>query len=155
MSDEKLYHYTGCGLDNVWLIDGYRVVETDYGAGVAIDRADELHHVIAKAIIDRPTPLRGQDVRFLRKILDLSQVDMGKLLGVDRATVIRWEKGRDKPVGMMADLALRQTYAARNDTGVIGSVIKTLQEADEQKHSVDYRAVFKSRNEGWQPAEAA
>lgn len=155
MSDEKLFHYTGCGLDNVWLVDGYRVTETDYGSGVAIDRADELHHVIAKAIIDRPTALLGQEARFLRKLLDLSQADMGKLLGVDRTTVIRWEKAREKPVGKMADLALRYTYAARNDMTLIGSVVKALQDADEQKHSVDYRAVFKSRNAGWQPAEAA
>ncbi len=52
----------------------------------------------------------------------------------------------------MADLAIRQTYAARIGEGLITDVIRELQEADEQQHGVDAKAVFSARNKGWQVA---
>jgi putative transcriptional regulator len=156
VSGEKLVQYTQCGLDDVWLANGYRVEETEYGRGLAIDHATELHHVIARAIINNPRPVRGKHARFLRVILELSQANLGKLLGVDRATVIRWEKARDKPLTLMADIAIRETYAARVVGGsLIASVIKELQEADEAQQGADYRAVFKTENSGWQESLAA
>ena len=156
MSGEKLFQYTQCGLDDVWLANGYRIVETEYGRGVAIENADELHQVIARAIIDNVRPIRGQDARFLRVTLELSQTDLGKLLGVDRATVIRWEKARQKALSLMADIAIRETYAARVDgRGLIANVIKELQQADEVKHGKEYRSVFETKNSGWRESIAA
>lgn len=31
-----MYHYTQCGLDNVWLENGYKVKKTAYGQAVAV-----------------------------------------------------------------------------------------------------------------------
>ena len=59
MSGEKPFHYTKSGLDDVWLANGYRVEMTEYGEGVAIDRAHELHQVIARAIVDSARPSSG------------------------------------------------------------------------------------------------
>ncbi len=149
MSGDKLFHYTKSGLDDVWLANGYRIETTEYGEGVAIDHALELHQVIARAIVDSARPILGQHARFLRVMLDLSQTDFGKLLGVDRATVIRWEKAREKPLGLMADIAIRETYAARAGRGLMADVIRQLQEADEKRHGHDYRSVFETKNSGW------
>jgi hypothetical protein len=32
-----LYHYQECGLDNVYLANGYREVETPYGPAVSVE----------------------------------------------------------------------------------------------------------------------
>jgi len=155
VSGEKLFHYTKSGLDDVWLANGYRVEMTEYGEGVAIDRAHELHQVIARAIVDSARPVLGQHARFLRIMLDLSQTDLGKLLGVDRATVIRWEKAREKPLALMADIAIRETYAARAGGSLIAGVIRQLQEADEKQHGREYRSVFETKNSGWRESSLA
>jgi len=149
VSDDGLFRYTQCGLDNIWLAGGFRVVETDYGRGFAVDNAQELHQVIARDIVDHPQPLRGQEARFLRSVLNLSQADMARLLGVDRTTVVRWEGARTKPLNLMADIAIRATYTARAGDSLIATVIRELQEAEAAKHSGGARVVFDARNSGW------
>jgi putative transcriptional regulator len=151
-----LFHYTQCGLDNVWLDGGVNVEETEYGRGFRIEHADELHDVIARAIINDSRPLRGQEARFLRVLLNLSQEAMAKALGVDRATIIRWERARDKALGTIQDIAVRTTYASRaKGDGFILSVIKDLQDADEKAHGEAYKQVFEANNMGWHEKRAA
>lgn len=156
MKQNDLFHYTQCGLDDVWLANGYHPEETEYGDGFRIDHADELHQTIAMSIINDKRPLRGQEVRFLRMAMNLSQESMAKALGVDRATVMRWERARDKALGVMQDIAVRTTYAARasGDEFLIG-VIRELQDADEAAHGEAYRAVFEANNRGWHLKKAA
>lgn len=151
-----LFHYIQCGLDNVWLTSGVETVETEYGKGFRVRDAGELHGAIAKAIANSTRALRGQEARFLRVQLNLSQEGMARLLGVDRATVIRWERAREKPLGRMQDIAVRMTYAARADgDDFLVSVIKELQDADEEAHGTGYRQVFESSNHGWREKIAA
>jgi DNA-binding transcriptional regulator YiaG len=153
MSAAKLFHYTQCGLDNVWLANGYRAERTPYGRGFAVERMAELHDAIARWIVDSPRPLRGQDVRYLRVMLDLSQADLGRLLGVNRATVIRWENAPRAPLGRVEDIAMRATWAARTDGGLVAATIRALQEADEARHGGRRRrAVFEARRKGWKLA---
>lgn len=93
---EKGYHYTGCGLDDVWLDGGVVFHDTPYGRGVSIMEVDDLHRVIGLRLADSLRKLRGKEVRFLRNELDLSQKALGDLLGVGDTTVARWESGRGK-----------------------------------------------------------
>jgi len=151
-----LFHYVQCGLDNVWLTSGVEVTETEYGKGFRISNAGELHEAIAKSIINGSRRLRGQEARFLRVLLNLSQEAMAKILGVDRATVIRWERSREKTLSMMQDIAVRTTYAARHKgDDFLLSVIKELQDADEESHGGAYRQVFEASNQGWREKRAA
>lgn len=153
---DDLFNYTQCGLDNVWLRGGVTKEETGYGGGFSVEHADELHHAIAKAIINENRPLRGQEARFLRVLLNLSQEAMAKALGVDRATVIRWERARDRALTTMQDIAVRTTYAARtNKDDFVLDVIRELQEADELAHGDAYRQVFEASNRGWHEKRAA
>lgn len=156
MKRNDLFHYTQCGLDDVWLANGFHLEKTDYDDGFRIDHADELHQRIAVSIINDKRPLRGQEVRFLRVAMNLSQESLAKALGVDRATVLRWERSREKALGVMQDIAVRTTYASRadGDEFLIG-VIKELQEADEAEHGDAYRAVFEANNRGWHLKKAA
>jgi DNA-binding transcriptional regulator YiaG len=153
MSTGKLFHFTQSGLDNVWLANGWRALKTPYGPSFTIERLDELHEALARFIVESPLPMRGQDARYLRVMLDLSQADMGKLLGVSRATVIRWESDPKAPLDRVHDIAVRATYAAHHDgASLIGATVKALQEADEARHGQAYRAVFEARRQGWRLA---
>jgi DNA-binding transcriptional regulator YiaG len=151
-----LFHYVQCGLDNVWLTSGVEVTETDYGKGFRISKAEELHEAIARSIINGPRHLRGQEARFLRVLLNLSQDAMAKILGVDRATVIRWERARERPLTMIQDIAVRTTYAARaTGDDFLLSVIKEMQDTDEKAYSDLPRQVFETSNQGWRVRQAA
>ena len=88
----QAYHYTECGLDNVF-IDGLEAVN---------DHADEptitipaiglLHKVIAESIINRPFKITGKELRFLRTEMGLTQDGLARILKVTNITVSRWER---------------------------------------------------------------
>ena len=87
-----MYHYRECGLPNVFLLNGYREVETAYGRGVSIEGVEELHMAIANTLVEEKPSLTGPEVRFIRKLLDLTQSQLAELLGVEDQSVRRWEK---------------------------------------------------------------
>jgi len=50
---ENWLHYTACGLDNVWLANGFTIKETKYGKGVSIDDVDGLHRLLASNLVEK------------------------------------------------------------------------------------------------------
>src|ERR1700738_5263066 len=79
---ETMYHYRECGLPNVYLVNGYRETETPYGRGVSIEDVEGLHMAIAQALVEEKPSLTGPEVRFIRKLLELTQTQLAQLLGV-------------------------------------------------------------------------
>lgn len=152
MSDEPLFHYTDSGLDWVFLANGYKIQETRYGTGVSIERADELHDVIALDIATLPFRLRGQEVRFLRSYLDMSQHEMGRLIGLSRSQVARIEAERDKPVTEAADRAARYFIALRRgEHDLADRLLELMNEIDRHKFAP---ASFKVEDGTWGPMAA-
>ena len=100
-----MYHYTECGLDNVWLSNGYRVKETAYGMAVSVEDVDGLHAVLATYLIQKRGRLTGKEFRFLRLVLRLSQDGLAKMLGVQDQSVSLWE--RTGKVPKSNDMVLR------------------------------------------------
>ena len=90
-----MYHYTDCGLNNVWLKNGYETYDTDYGEAVGIHDVEGLHKAIGLHLIANKPRLTGAEVRFLRIELDLSQKGLANLLGVTEQSVRGWEKHRN------------------------------------------------------------
>ncbi|MBF5094515.1 hypothetical protein F1643_08485 [Azospirillum sp. INR13] len=68
-----MHHYTMCGLDNVYLENGYVQKDTEDGPVVSIEDLDGLHRAIANDIADKKGRLTGRELRFLRSVLRLSQ----------------------------------------------------------------------------------
>ena len=87
-----MYHYTQCGLDNVWLANGYTEQKTPYGKGVSIDEADALHQILALELTKKVGRITGKEFRFLRVTLGMSQEGIGKLLGATDQSVSLWER---------------------------------------------------------------
>jgi DNA-binding transcriptional regulator YiaG len=85
-------HYRACGLDNVYLRSGYVREEIGGEMTTAVKDADALHGAIADHLVLRRKVLTGKEIRFLRRFMDMTQADMGDLLGISDQTVARYEK---------------------------------------------------------------
>lgn len=129
------YHYTDCGLDYVYLLNGYTVHNTPHGEGVSIRDARSLHERIALDLLGRHRPLQGQDVRFLRGMLRVSQEGLAHVLRQQRGSVARWEAEPHKDIPGAADSALRMFYALKAcGHDVAQQVVTQLQEIDDLTH---------------------
>lgn len=103
-------HYKMCGLDDIYLLNGFTRHKTPHGNGVAIEKADELHHAIGLHLIKNRKVLSPKDVKFLRRNMDLTQEELGGCLGVTDQTIARYEKGTTEIPGP-ADRMIRVVYA--------------------------------------------
>ena len=68
----------------------------------------KLHKMIAMDIIRQPERLSSAEIKYLRKWMGWSGVDFAKRMGVDPATVSRWERAEDpQAMGPVAERLLR------------------------------------------------
>ncbi|MGD0092118.1 MAG: type II TA system antitoxin MqsA family protein [Planctomycetota bacterium] len=77
---------------------------------VVIPRIEELHRLLAKALLHKPGRLTGPEVRYLRKYLGWSSEDFAACMGVVRETISRWENGHE-PMSPQAERLLRLAVA--------------------------------------------
>ena len=107
-----LYHYTECGLDNVWLEDGFEVESFgSYGTGVAVHDEKGLWEVLGRGIVGQDSHMVGQEMKFLRTQLNWTQADLGKRLSYnDGQVVAQWEKLKHKAIPINADVFIRAAY---------------------------------------------
>lgn len=101
------YRYAACGLSNVTLV-GVEVRRCAKCGDheVVIPRIEDLHRVLAAAVIRQTARLTKDEIRFLRKYLGYSGVDFAKVVGVSPETVSRWENGKEK-MGSSAEKLVR------------------------------------------------
>jgi len=105
------YRYQECGLPYVTLKGiGVSRCSNCGNYEISIPRIEELHRLIAKALIEKTTRFTGAEIRFLRKSLGLSATDFALRMGVTVETVSRWEHGA-APIGPQADRLLRLLVA--------------------------------------------
>ena len=125
-----MIEYTGCGLPNIFLSNGYSEIETPYGESVSIDDVEGLHQAIGMEIVNKEPVLSGPEFRFLRKELELSQDKLGGLLGRDAQSIALWEKEKTE-LPRMADMLLRAIYTeSLNGNVQIKDMIERLNELD-------------------------
>ena len=101
------YHYTECGLENVYLINGVEITKTKDGSEeIFIHDIHGLHKAIGKTLVFKRGLLAGNEIKFIRTTLDLSQTNLGRLLGLDYQSILGWEKNKT-PISKTADHFLR------------------------------------------------
>jgi putative transcriptional regulator len=143
------YHYTQCGLDDVYLLNGYKRHQTPYGAGVTVEDVEGLHEVIAKHVSLNKALLSGKEFRFLRKLLDLTQAEVAGFLACDVQSVARWEKGKTDINGA-ADKLMRILYLSSRHAGIdAAELIKKIAALDTK--IVDQQ-MFEDTPDGWKAA---
>ena len=111
MNDER-YHYLECGLDDVYLVNGFERFETARGTSIAIKDIDTLHRVIGEHLCRDKKELRGKEFRFIRREMSMSQATLAELLDVREQTVHRWETGKS-PLPKTAETLMRLLYTDR------------------------------------------
>jgi putative transcriptional regulator len=152
LTHKGMLHYTACGLDYVYLANGFRREETAYGPGSAIDDIDGLHAAIAADIVHHRATLAGPEIRFLRKELDLTQSALAHFLGVDVQTVARWEKGQSEIPGP-ADRLVRLLYLDhKGGSQAAREVLEALSELGDDHHQ---SRSFEEADGAWRLREAA
>jgi len=146
-----MYHYRGAGLDNIYLENGYR--EAMYGDEkvISVEDVEGLHKVIAGVLIEKSVPLTGQEFRFLRTEMGLSQLVLGKLIRVSDQTVAAWEKEVTKKVSGPSELLVRALARERilHSDGQISDFIEMLVDLDRK---IAEQLCFKETTEGWEEA---
>jgi DNA-binding transcriptional regulator YiaG len=96
-TDEKPFHFTDSGLDNVYLV-GIRYFESEDGTYIAeIPAVKQLMRLIARDIVFSKSPLSGQEIRFLRKRLGKKGTEYAQMLRIDGATLSRLENDKQTP----------------------------------------------------------
>ena len=91
---ENFYHYTECGLSNIYLINGYKIIETNQGKAVSINDIDGLHKAIGMLLVSSKKDFLGDEIRFIRHEMLMSQDTLAHLLGVSEQTIRRWENDK-------------------------------------------------------------
>jgi DNA-binding transcriptional regulator YiaG len=126
-----MYHYTESGLQNIWLKDGYKVVKTPYGKGVAVQDLAGLHDAIGRSIALRPR-MTGAELRFLRKEIGLSQRALGELIGTSEQNISLWERrGR---IPKVSDRMIKLIYLEHAQGNV------KIRELIERQNNLDVKA---------------
>ena len=114
------YHYTECGLDNVF-VEGVDIIRDEDGEEVVcIPAIGALHKAIAKGILKQEGALSGKELRFLRTEMGMTQAELGRLLHRDAQSIARWEKG-EVPIDGNADTVVRRLAAEKLDIALDAS----------------------------------
>jgi putative zinc finger/helix-turn-helix YgiT family protein len=112
---ETNFHYAMSGLSKVYL-NGVKIHTcTNAECGeeeVEIPNLVELHNLLAEITAKQENKLVPEEIRFLRTHLGYSGVDFARKLGVDAATVSRWENGKTS-MGETAERLLRIMILAK------------------------------------------
>ena len=101
----------------LFLLNGYQEEQTEDGTVFQYKMEDRLEHCVRRVAIRRPSRLRGWDMRFLRRGLEMSQAEFGQLVDRDAQTIARLEKSNEivpKPI----DLMVRARFAERFERGM-------------------------------------
>ena len=148
------YRYDESGLPNVVLLDvEVRKCPKCGEQAVAIPRIEELHRALAMSVIRQPGRLSPQEVRFLRKWLGWSGADFAKNIGVDPATVSRWESvEKPQAMGSTAERFLRLAVAHGQPTEEYP--LERMAELADQPR-LDALVGMKAGRGGWAPAAVA
>lgn len=101
--------YTACGLDDVYLVNGFTREIVDGEEFITVADMDGLWKAIGLHLVLTKKSLAPKEVRFLRDHMDMTQAKLGTLLRVTDQTVARWEKGETELPGP-ADFMLRVLF---------------------------------------------
>lgn len=66
----------------------------------------QLQTLVLEFLIQKPTPLTGDELRFIRKFLEMSTATFGKLFGVSHVAVVKWEADKSQ-IARATELCIR------------------------------------------------
>ncbi|MFT4056727.1 MAG: helix-turn-helix domain-containing protein [Novosphingobium sp.] len=130
--------YRACGLDEIYLLNGYDLEDHDGEQFMSVQKMEELHQAIGRHLVTHRKGLAPKEIRFLRNTMDLTQAELAARLGNNAQSVARWEKGECEVPGasekllrvvFLASLLSDGEMAALKD--FLNSSLRALDELDE------------------------
>ena len=106
---KQTLHYAICGLEYVYL-ENVPTRETAHGEVIDADLG-VIEREIAAEIVRQGIPIRGAEVRFMRKALGLSLDRFGKLLGLSAPAILKWERALLKRLEPTNEVGVRALMA--------------------------------------------
>jgi DNA-binding transcriptional regulator YiaG len=159
-AEQAPLHYTACGLDDVYLVNGFTSETVDGEEYVTIADLDGLWKAIGLYLVTERKTLAPKEIRFLRDRMDMTQAELGRLLRVSDQTVARWEKGETKLVPGPADFMLRVLFlasaAARPEgSEILQELIEHCQKIVDSDEPVKRAVAFRHSSYGkkWKPGQ--
>lgn len=93
-------------------INAVPLVKTASGKyGIAADVWGKLERLVVAEIIRHKVPIRGKEVKFMRKALGLSSRVLGEMLGLSHVAIQKWEKNEGKRLDLVNEIAVRVVIA--------------------------------------------
>lgn len=147
-----MFQYKNAGLDYVYLKNGFKLHETEYGSGYSIKEGDALDEALAAILVTGGYRLGGQEVRFLRSLLHWSQKQLADEIGAQRVTIARWEAKPHTPIPGAQDRAIRICVAREMFPEHLQVVANTFSEIEGKRPS-DQHIVMSLQPKKRPPAE--
>ena len=147
------YLFRESGLKNVVLTNA-EIIKCDKcgNEDPIIARMDDVLRLIALAIVNKPYGLCGEEIRYLRKYLEMGGDTFASYLHTDKSVLSRWENNHE-PVGSKSDLLIRAIVltlgrgllpgaeeAVRRFTKIEDSQKSVMVELDPEKLEFEYEA---------------
>lgn len=107
----RTIQYKDCGLDYIYV--KVPVLKDDSGEEYLDVAMGDIEAAIATSLIKLRVPLRGVEVKFLRKSLGLSLKAWASELGLSAAGVLKWEKAADSRLSRVNEAAVRAFCAEK------------------------------------------
>ncbi len=122
MNIEENYHYTECGLDNVY-VEGIEKISDDGERIITILCYKELHHLIAISCLSEGA-LIGSELKFIRTLLGLNPQQFSHEIGIDKDQLIKLESAREEPILVEVYVATASLYAKSKSIDIATDLIK-------------------------------
>ena len=87
--DREPFRFNISGLDNIYLLSGYELHNTKHGPAVSFADTDGLNRALGRYLANQRRGLTGREWLFLRVEMDVSQVELGRLLHISAQQVVR------------------------------------------------------------------
>ena len=147
-----MHKLRGCGLNNVYIKNGYKLENVDGLDTVAYFDLPNLYKQLARAISLRKDTLNAEEFRFLHKRLGSSQAEVGAIGDKTEQAVAKWEKGTQPVPKAEANLLRLKVLDALGFRADLAKVVGQLS-ADGSEDDSPY--VFSYLNGKWTEDNAA
>lgn len=91
----SIYHYTECGLQNVFIKGIVPITDDDGDEVITVRFINALHNAIAEGIVNHEKGISGEELRFLRTEIGLTQAELATFVHADKQTIGRWERNEN------------------------------------------------------------
>ena len=146
-----MHHYIQCGLDNVWLENGYTLDPKPSSEGISVENAAGLRAALVAEIIKKRGRISGKELRILRSHLAVSQVSLARCLGETEQSIGKWERTGKVPAS--TDALIRLLIIERTRATVtVTAILHRINSADGLP---DYQIIAKETSTIWRTEIAA